>query len=178
MDPIADLRRRLDNMIRPGTIHVVDHEQARCRVKSGALLTQWLPWFSRHAGSVRDWSPPTVGEQCVIISPSGELAAGFVLVGLNSGSFPAPSSNQVLDSRTYADGTWMGYDMGRKEMTVIMTAGGKQILQIPAGIEIQGDVTITGTVTVSEDVIAGGISLVEHVHGGVQGGSSTTGAPQ
>lgn len=165
-------------MIRPGTIHAVDHAKPRCRVKSGALLTQWLPWFACRAGRVRDWSPPSEGEQCVIISPSGELAAGFVLVGLNSDSFPAPSSNPDLDSRTYADGTWMGYDMGSKEMTIIMAAGGKQILRIPAGIEIQGDVTITGTVTVTEDVTASGISLVEHVHGGVQGGSSTTEAPQ
>lgn len=178
MDPIADLRRRLDNMIRPGTVQAVDHAHARCRVKSGNLLSQWLPWFSRRAGNVRDWEPPTEGEQCIIISPSGELGAGLVLVGLNSDSFPAPSGNPNLDSRTYGDGTWMGYDMGSKEMTVIMTAGGKQILHIPAGIEIQGNVSITGTVTVSQDVTASGISLVSHRHGGVSGGNSTTGEPQ
>lgn len=186
MNPIADLRRRLDNMIRPGTIYAVDHARARCRVKSGPLLTGWLRFFVGRAGSVRRNSDPTPGEQCLIISPSGEMATGFVLVGINSDQFPTPTENPHLDSSTYADGTWMGYDMGSKEMTVIMTEGGRITVLAPAGVEltapsgvtITGNVDITGTVTVSEDVIASGISLVNHTHGGVQGGNSSTGKPQ
>jgi phage baseplate assembly protein gpV len=46
------------------------------------------------------------------------------------------------------------------------------ILEInaPAGIKINGDVTVSG------DVVANGISLTSHVHAGCQGG--TTGTPQ
>ncbi|EZQ18955.1 baseplate assembly protein [Halopseudomonas bauzanensis] len=178
MNPIADLRRRLDNMIRPGTIYAVDHVNARCRVETGGLLTGWLRYFVGRAGAVRRHSAPTPGEQCTVLSPSGEMAAGFVLVGLNSNEFSAPSDNLDLDSTTYADGTWFGYDMGNQEMTVIMTPGGRAILQAPGGVQIAGDVNITGTVTVSDDVIAGGISLVNHAHSGVESGGSNTGGPQ
>ncbi|SDS49829.1 phage baseplate assembly protein V [Halopseudomonas litoralis] len=190
MNPIADLRRRLDNMIRPGTIYAVDHAQTRCRVKTGDLLTGWLRYFVGRAGSVRRHSAPSLGEQCTVFSPSGEMATGFVLVGINSDQFPAPSVSPSLDSTTYADGTWFGYDMGSKEMTVIMTTGGKITAYAPGGVAIHGDVTITGTVTVSEDVavkgsvkadkdvVASGVDLVTHTHGGVERGSSRTEAPQ
>lgn len=178
MNPLAELRRRLDNLIRPGVIYAVDAANHRCRVKSGELLTDWLRYFVERAGTVRRHSPPTLNEQCVVFSPSGELCAGFVLVGLNSDEFPGPSDNPDLDSATYADGTWFGYDQGSKQMTVIMTAGGKMLLQIPAGIEIQGNVNITGLVTVSEDVIAAGISLANHQTTGVTSGNELSGPPQ
>lgn len=42
----------------------------------------------------------------------------------------------------------------------------------PQGLEIIGDVNVTG------DVIANGISLVNHTHGGVEPGAGNTGAPQ
>ena len=45
-------------------------------------------------------------------------------------------------------------------------------------IRDRGDVDITGTVTVSDDVIASGISLTGHTHSGVQSGGSSTGGPQ
>lgn len=41
-----------------------------------------------------------------------------------------------------------------------------------------GNINIDGLVTVTQDVVADGISLVTHVHGGVQGGPSTTAEPQ
>lgn len=42
---------------------------------------------------------------------------------------------------------------------------------------IKGDVNVTGLVTVTKDVIGGGISLKNHVHGGVQSGGSLTSPP-
>jgi len=38
-------------------------------------------------------------------------------------------------------------------------------------------VAVTGTMTVTGDVVAGGKSLKNHVHGGVQAGGAQTGAP-
>ncbi len=190
MDHIAEIRRRLDNMIRPGTIYAVDHANARCRVKSGALLTQWLPWFAHRAGAMREWSPPSLNEQCVVFSPSGEMAAGFVLVGVNSAAFPAPASSEPEHVQAYADGTVISYDRASHTLTGILAAGGRAVLSAPGGVHITGNVTIvgsvsingdtdvTGTVTSDEDVIASGISLTSHTHGGVQGGNSSTGGPQ
>lgn len=49
---------------------------------------------------------------------------------------------------------------------------------ITSPIDITGDVTVNGTVTATMDVLGGGISLKAHVHGGVTGGTGTTGAPE
>ena len=82
MNAIAEIRRRLDNMIRSGTIAEVDHgdpAQGRpplCRVKTGTITTGWLPFFTRRSGSTKEWDPVSVGEQCTILSPSGELTQG------------------------------------------------------------------------------------------------------
>lgn len=43
---------------------------------------------------------------------------------------------------------------------------------------VGGNSTMTGSLTTQGDVVSGGISVQSHVHGGVQGGSSTTSGPQ
>ncbi len=174
----TDLLRRLENLIRLGTIAAVDHQAARCTVKSGGLSIPNLPWLAQRAGSSLDWDPPTVGEQCILLSPSGEPAQGIALIGLYSRQRPAPSKSANLRRRTYPDGAVIDYDHATHTLTATLPAGGQAKLTAPGGVTILGDVDITGLVTVSEDVIAAGISLVNHVHGGVQGGPSKTGAPQ
>jgi phage baseplate assembly protein V len=60
------------------------------------------------------------------------------------------------------------------------TVSAGSVARIEAGSEIQmvaPAVNITSTVTVSNDVVAGGISLKTHKHGGVQGGSGQTSTP-
>ncbi|USB65953.1 hypothetical protein [Klebsiella pneumoniae] len=48
----------------------------------------------------------------------------------------------------------------------------------PMGLHVIGNVTTEGSITASGDVIGGGISLDNHVHGGVTSGGSTTSGPQ
>lgn len=178
MNPLAEISRRLDSLLLPGVIAAVDHAAARCRVRSGELLSAWLPWFSNRAGELREWSPPTIGEQCLVLSPGGDPACGFVLLGLFSQANPAPASAPALYLQTFADGASLSYDHEQHHFVCELPAGATVQLTAPGGVTIVGDITITGTVTVSDDVIAAGVSLVEHRHGGVQGGSSTTGVPQ
>jgi phage baseplate assembly protein V len=171
----TDLLRRLENLIRLGTIAAVDHQAARCTVSTGGLTVPGLPWLAARAGSSLDWDPPTVGEQCILFSPSGEPALGVVLVGLYSQQRPAPANSADLRRRTYPDGAVIEYDHAAQALTATLPAGGTAKLTAPGGVTILGDVDITGLVTVSEDVIAAGISLVDHRHPGDSGG--TTGAP-
>lgn len=175
---ITDLLRRLENLIRLGTIAAVDHQAARCTVSTGGLSVPNLPWLALRAGSSSDWDPPTVGEQCILFSPSGEPALGVALVGLYSQQRPAPSNSATVRRRKYPDGAVIDYDHASHTLSAVLPAGGQAQLTAPGGVTILGNVDITGTVTVSEDVLAAGISLVKHVHGGVQSGPSTTGAPQ
>lgn len=178
MNDIAELRRRLDNMLRLGTIAQVDHAKALCRVKSGAITTGWLPWLSLRAGTTKSWNPPSVGEQCIVFSPSGELAQGIALVGIYSNSNPAPGSTANLDRTTYPDGAVIEYDAAAHKLRAQLPAGGQAELIADGGITIVGDVALTGTLTASVDVIAAGISLVNHLHGGVMPGSADTGVPK
>lgn len=50
-------------------------------------------------------------------------------------------------------------------------------LHIVADVLIEGDVTIEGGITSTGDIVAGGISLMTHVHTGVESGPSNTGGP-
>ncbi|MHB0819831.1 phage baseplate assembly protein V [Stutzerimonas stutzeri] len=173
---ISDILRRLANLIRLGTIAAVDHESERCTVKTGGLTVPGRPWLALRAGASSDWDPPTVGEQCILLSPSGETAQGIALIGLYSRQRPAPSNSANLRRRTYPDGAVIDYDHATSTLTATLPNGGKAKLVAPGGVTILGDVDITGLVTVSEDVIAAGISLVRHTHPGDSGG--TTGAPR
>ena len=177
MDALAEILRRLDNLIMPGTIAEVDHQAARCRVRIGELTTAPLRWFSLRAGTTSDWSPPSDGEQCVVFSPGGEPAAGFVLVGLYSDDNPPPSDSATNSSRRYPDGAVITYDHQSHALTATLPADGKVIVQAPAGFQLVGDLDVTGTLTASVDVVAAGVSLVEHPHGGVQPGTGQSDRP-
>lgn len=124
MDSTPDLARRIESLIRLGILAEIDHGAARCRVHTGQLTTDWLPWLALRAGATTHWSPPTVGEQCVLLSPSGETAAGFVLIGLYSDANPAPSSNPNQHVHSFPDGARIVYDhaLGALSATGIKTA--------------------------------------------------------
>lgn len=190
MDTQADLSRRLENLIRLGTIAAVDPGTARCRVSTGGLETEWLPWLAQRAGTDRDWNPPSAGEQCLVICPSGDPAVGVVLLGIYSDS--APANDDSLDRRrtTYRDGAVIEYDTATHALRAALPAGGTAELIADGGITLVGDIThqgdyrqtgsqtVSGTVTVALDVIAAGISLVNHTHTGVMSGPASTGKPQ
>ncbi|MDN3238080.1 phage baseplate assembly protein V [Pseudomonas sp. WAC2] len=195
MNEYAALSRLIENLIRLGTVAEVDHgslennRPPRLRVQSGELLTGWLPWFALRAGADRTWDPPTVGEQVVLFSPSGLTEQGIALTGLCSLQYPANADRAGLHRRTYADGAVIEYDSVAHRLRAILPEAGITDLTSPGGINIigpinhQGDYTqtgnqnVTGTVTVSKDVIAAGISLVKHPHGNVEPGSGQSGAP-
>lgn len=190
MDTQADISRRLENLIRLGTIAAVDPGTARCRVSTGGLETEWLPWLAQRAGTDRDWNPPSAGEQCLVICPSGDPAVGVVLLGIYSDS--APANDNSLDRRrtTYRDGAVIEYDTATHALRAVLPAGGTAELIADGGIRIVGDIThqgdylqtgsqtVSGTVKVAQDVLAAGISLVKHTHTGVMSGPASTGKPQ
>jgi phage baseplate assembly protein V len=152
---VAHLSRLIENLIRIGTVIAVDHAAARCRVASGKLESQWLPWIDRRAGNTRTWEPPTVGEQVLILSPSGDPAAGVVLIGLFCDAHAAPSASASEHVATYPDGARIAYD----HASGALTATGIQTATIQAAVSvtldtpathITGDVQIDGTCTVAD----------------------------
>lgn len=142
---LQELSRRVANLIRIGTILAVDHAAVRVRVKIGKLDSKWLPWLEQRAGETTTWNPPTVGEQCIVFSPSGELAGGIVLVGLDSGSLQPPSHAAAEHTTRYPDGALVEYDHAGHIYRLQVPDGGKVILAIGATtLELRGDgVTLT-----------------------------------
>lgn len=136
-------------MLRPGTIAAVDHDGARVRVQSGKLLTRWLPWFERRAGNVRTWCPPSVGEQCLVLSPGGDMSSGMVLVGLDSEANPAPSASGSLHRTQYPDGTVIDYDHVTHSLQVNAPSG--SMIQFQVGATVLS-LTPAGMTLVAPDV--------------------------
>lgn len=122
---LVELSRRLENLIRFGTIHAVDHAAVKVRVKTGELVTQWLPWIEQRAGQTTTWNPPTLGEQAIVFSPSGEPAGGIVLVGIDSTAIQPPSHNPDDHATRYPDGTLVRYDHAAGIMEAVFPDGGQ-----------------------------------------------------
>jgi phage baseplate assembly protein V len=109
----SDLQRRLENLVRIGTIAQVDLTDAaapRVRVQDGELLTNWLPFGTLRAGTARVWSAPTVGEQVIMLSPSGELASAVVFGSLFCAGIQAPSTDPHEHVIDFADGTRVSHN--------------------------------------------------------------------
>lgn len=151
----AHLSRLVENLIRVGTVAAVDHAAARCRVASGELVTEWLPWLEHRAGNTLTWDPPTIGEQVIILSPSGEPAGGIVVTGIFSTAQPAPSASASEHVIDYPDGARIAYN----HTSGALTASGIQTATIQAAVSvtldtpqthITGNVQVDGTLTVDD----------------------------
>lgn len=191
-----DTLRILANLIRYGTVASIDADAARVTVKTGGVVTKPLPWLSTRAGRVRAWNPPSVGEQVMVLSPNGDLAAGVAFPALFSNALPKPddatADNVVV---AFDDGAVLLYDMATHLLKASLPAGGRVEAIAPGGFKLTGDVDIDGKLHVSDavtldntlhadqditsdgDVKAGSINLTNHVHDKVQPGPAVSGKP-
>lgn len=147
---IADLARLLENIVRFGTIEAVQMQPPRVQVKSGNITTAWRPWLNLRAGADREWDPPTIGEQVVLLSPSGNLAQGVVLTGLFSDLIPANGDRAGLHRRTYRDGAVIEYDSIAKHLRATLPG--------TAEVIAEGDIDVTSNANISA-VALGDINL-------------------
>lgn len=159
----AEVERLLMNVIRYGTITEVDAGNARARVTfGGETESAWLPFTGGRAGGARVWTPPTVGEQVLVLAPSGDTAQAVITGSIPSSSNPAPSS----------DGGAVVLRIGSSTVTV--TASG-------ATIEVGGvsvAITASGLAITGGQVTHNGKDIGDtHRHGGVVVGPAQTGVP-
>jgi phage baseplate assembly protein V len=191
-----DVLQILANLFRYGTVQAVDVDSKRVTVKVGGVNTKPLPWVTWRAGRVRTWSPPSVGEQVMVLSPNGDLAAGVALPSLFSNANDKPdgaTADNVIVG--FGDGAVLLYDMASHLLRVTLPAGGRIEASAPDGFKLTGDVDIAGKLHVSDavtvdstlhaskdvssdaDVKAGNISLTNHPHDKVQPGPGLSGKP-
>ncbi|MDO8932869.1 MAG: phage baseplate assembly protein V, partial [Rhodocyclaceae bacterium] len=155
----AELNRKIENLIRLGTIAAVDHAARRVIVKTGGNDTAWLKWITLRAGNTRTWNPPTVGEQVMILSPSGVLENGLVMPSIFSDAHDAPSASPSEHVTDYPDGARIAYDhaSGALTATGIKTAtiqasesitANTPLTHITGDAHIGGNVKIDGTLEI------------------------------
>jgi phage baseplate assembly protein V len=183
MEDEEDINGLIGQLIRKGVIQSVDLAAGRAVIEVGEIVSPPLPWVEAFAGLFRSWSPPSEGEQAILLCPEGDIEGAIILRGLTSDQFPKPSD--TADHSIH----------GAEGLIFTLTPAGLQIVA-PQGVEITADVTITGNVAVTGDIgvtgdvsasgtvtgdtdaVGGGISLKNHTHSGVAAGTASTGGPQ
>ena len=159
---VAELARRLANVVRAGTVAEVDPGGVRARVRYAAdpagspVLSGWLRWIGHAAGADRGWRPPSVGEQVLLLAPYGELSAGWILPGAYSDAFPAPDASGAKHVLAYRDGARIQYDSEAHALSAVLPEGATAALNAPGGITLTGNVTIDGDLAVRGDASATG----------------------
>ena len=187
-----DIDDRVGELVRYGTIAEVDLAEGKVRVEAGDVESAWIRWASPRAGATRTWSPPSVGEQVIILSPDGELEGAVALPGIASTAHP-PAGDSLRELIKFEDGAELAYDPETHALEAllpegatvkIVAEGGITLDATEGGLTVKGDVSIegelhaTGDIGSDGDVVAGTISLQQHKHGGVSSGGSLTGLPQ
>ncbi|CAI2485409.1 phage baseplate assembly protein V [Serratia liquefaciens] len=124
LETISELARAVRNLIRIGVIVDVDTVQARCRVQIGGNTSDWLQWLTCRAGGARAWWAPSIGEQVLLLALGGELDTAFVLPGIFSDDFPAPSASAEAYHVSFPDGAVIEYEpqTGALAVSGIVTA--------------------------------------------------------
>ncbi|PTE15919.1 phage baseplate assembly protein V [Pseudogemmobacter blasticus] len=144
----AEADRRVGNLVSLGKILSIDNATGRAVVQVGDLQTASIPVMQMRSGAIRMHWMPSVGEQVTVLAPSGDMARAFVM-----GSLPI-------------DGNMVAPDAGSPTMDL-----GGGTLRVIGNLYVDGDIEVTG------DVVASGVSLVHHTHGGVAPGAADTAEP-
>lgn len=125
-----------------------------------------LPYFRYHAGEWAIKLDPVVGDMGFAVFAQKDCSS--VKVGTDTPQKPASFRESSM-----ANGFYYGGFLNKEPSYYMeLKQDGSLTINAPAGININGNVTVSG------DVVASGISLVNHVHGGVESGGSTTSTPQ
>lgn len=152
---LAELTRIVHNLLQITTITSVDHAKRLVRVRIGGDESAELPWPADIGRNWVRWKPLRVGQQVVIACPSGDPALAVIIGDLYSNAIDTSETAENLDVIEFENGNRIQHDIATGTITVMAI----------------------GNVIVNGDVIADGISLVNHVHDGVKKGTDKTGVP-
>lgn len=183
MDP-RDTQRLIGDLAREGTIASVNLANGTCRVQiADELTTGDIPWLCSRVGNTSVWSPPSVGEQVLVLAPEADTERAIVIGSLSSDANPHPAN----DSSTlieFEDGATISYDPATHALMAYLPADATVLVVARGGLHFTGDLTVdgdirsTGTVTGDTDVVGAGKSLKSHKHTNVQAGGAVSGPPQ
>lgn len=159
---LAELNRRLDNLIRYGVIEETDFTsdpvQPRVRVRLGEdILTTWLPIAAPRANTDAEHDPVQEGEHVILLAPSGELAQAVVIGKLFSEDYPSPDTSPTNHRRVYRDDYQIDYETEDHllthtffdEATVIYDAVAHEMSITLPNPDSQINITVNGQVSIT-----------------------------
>lgn len=184
----AEDQRRLHNIATIGTVTHIDADRALMRLAVGDNVTDWINIPAIAAGNISAWRCPSVGEQYLLVSPSGDLANAIPVTSLYSDHHPSPSTNPDEIRIRYNDTDFCSIDIANSQLTMHISqitnqASNSVVFDTPntvltGDLKVSGDINCDNTITASTEVTAAGINLTTHTHNGVRSGDSSTGTPQ
>jgi len=167
--------RILAGLVIPCVVVGVDLVAARVRVSDGGdWSSAWVRWHALAAGKARHWRAPSLGEQGVLVSPSGEPAQGTFVPGLYGKAGAPPDNRDHVEVWRFEDGGSLVYDWQAKSYTITLPSGtatvkvgssevavtDNAITAAAGAVTINGPVTINGTLRVTGD-INGGARIID-----------------
>lgn len=128
----SETERVLANVIRLGVVAELDEKNARVKVRTAGLTTDWLPWVAHRAGPDRTWSAPEPGEQVVLLSPYGDLGQAIALPGVYQDKYGAPADKKTTTRTQWKDGAFAEYDRDGHKYQLNVPEAGEILLKIAA----------------------------------------------
>lgn len=183
---LAEMWRRLNNLVKRGTVHSVQLKPPRVRILFGTdpvnnteHVSAWLPWYTRADAGCQEWSVPAVGCPATVVSEGGDLRNGVALVGLiTDDQTPAGESGDVYVTR-YGNGASVTCDTAGNSMAVSLPAGGRLVVGCPGGTTIKGDLKVEGGINATGDVAdkTGTLQAVRDTYNGHEHPNGNDGSP-
>ena len=113
----SEVVRRMNNIVRFGTVAAIDHKKSRVKIKIGKITTAWIPWLTT-AGQVKIWNPPVEGEQVAVIAQGGDLAVSVAIPGIFQNKFAAPCDDPNIIKLEISEKTFLEFDKKNDEFKI------------------------------------------------------------
>lgn len=167
----------MNNIVRTGRVEAVNPSLARCRIRTGELLTDWLPWLTLAAGGgnqARHWRVPAINEECLLLAPGGDLAQAIAIPGLFCEDMPQNAGAEDVERHDFSVSDYWEYN--RTESTLVFNIASSIVLQVG-----ESSITITpdSIALKSPELTHNGVNVgYTHKHGEVMPGPAKSGGPQ
>ena len=137
---LTDTAQRVGRMAFYGEVAEIDSSQGRLRIRSGDILTGWLPFGAVRAGEDRTWSAPEPGEQVMVVCPNGDVNQGCVVCSLYREQHSAPADDINITRQVWKDGTVQEYDREKHRWTLKLNPSGTFRVEVGSSLfELTGD---------------------------------------
>ena len=169
-------------MIRYGTVSIVNYEKGTVKAVLEDIndtTAELLVFQGRNKGT-KQYSMPVVGEHglCLIVDNG---SSGYYLgAGFNDVEKVMTGAGKGKTLTLYSDGTQIIYDENSSKLFIDYKKNIEIIcpqISLTGNITINGDIQLNGKMNATDDVVADGVSLVNHTHSGVKAGGDTSGVP-